>query len=196
MEDENLSTEGKNVVFKTLAISKLVYLALLAVIPNHITNEVAKTENYFIWHNSSRKIKHETLKIKFKAGGLKNVDIRFEFVSLQCAWVKKLYDDYFHEWKIILLHLLSKFFCLFFKLYSNLHFESKLLKDFPSFYKHMLMNRKKYFIAPPITPSCVLSRFIWYNSYIKIDNKAVYFKVFSTKNLFNYLIRMDQSETF
>ena len=30
----NLSTEGKIVVFKTLAISKLVYLALLTVIPN------------------------------------------------------------------------------------------------------------------------------------------------------------------
>ena len=31
----NLSIEGKIVVFKTLAISKLVYLALLTVIPNH-----------------------------------------------------------------------------------------------------------------------------------------------------------------
>ena len=35
----NLSIEGKIVVFKTLAISKLVYLALLTVIPNHITEE-------------------------------------------------------------------------------------------------------------------------------------------------------------
>ena len=40
----NLSIEGKIVVFKTLAISKLVYLALLTVIPNHITKEVAKIQ--------------------------------------------------------------------------------------------------------------------------------------------------------
>ena len=40
----NLSIEGKIVVFKTLAISKLVYLALLTVIPNHITEEVAKIQ--------------------------------------------------------------------------------------------------------------------------------------------------------
>ena len=33
------------------------------------------------------------------------------------------------------------------------------------------MNLKKYFIAPSITPSDVLSKFIWYISYIKIDNK-------------------------
>ena len=45
------------------------------------------------------------------------------------------------------------------------------------------MNWKKYFIAPPITPSCVISQFLWYNSYIKIDNKAVYLKFYSTKNI-------------
>ena len=40
----NLSVEGKIVVFKTLAISKLVYLALLTVIPDHITDEVTKIQ--------------------------------------------------------------------------------------------------------------------------------------------------------
>ena len=38
----NLSIEGKIVVFKILAISKLVCLALLTVIPDHITDEVTK----------------------------------------------------------------------------------------------------------------------------------------------------------
>ena len=40
----NLSNEVKVVVFKTLAISELVYLALLTVIPDHITDEVAKIQ--------------------------------------------------------------------------------------------------------------------------------------------------------
>ena len=88
----------------------------------------------------------------------------------------KNYDNCFmnDEWKIIPLHLLNKYFGPFFKLHSNLHFESKLLKDFPSFNNQMLMSWKKYFIASPITPSYVLSQFLWYNGYIKIDNKAVY----------------------
>ena len=73
--------------------------------------------------------------------------------------LKKLHDDCFHEWKIIPFHLLNKFFGPSFKFHSNLHFESKLLKNFPSFYKHMLMSWTKYFIAFPITPFCVLSQF-------------------------------------
>ena len=163
----NLSIEGKIVVFKRLAISKLVYLALFTVIPNDITDKVAKIHKFFIWHDSFPKIKHETLRMEFKAGGLKNFDIRF---SLQRSWVKKLYGNPFHEWKIVLLHILNKYFGPSFKLYSKLHFEKNLLKDVPSFYKQILMNWKKYFIAPLITPSCIVSQFLGYHSYIKIDN--------------------------
>ena len=51
----NLSIEDKIVVFETLPISKLVYLALLTAIPNHITEEVVKIQKSFIWHDSSPK---------------------------------------------------------------------------------------------------------------------------------------------
>ena len=68
--------------------------------------------------------------MEFKTGGLNNVDTRFKFVILQCSWVKKLYDDCFLEWKVISLRLLIKYFGPSFKLHSNLHFESKLLRLF------------------------------------------------------------------
>ena len=44
----SLSIQGKTVVFKTLAISKLVYMAVSTVIPNHIIEEVAKIQKCFI----------------------------------------------------------------------------------------------------------------------------------------------------
>ena len=64
----NLSIEGKIVVFKTLAISRLICLALLTVIPNHITDKVVKIQRTFIWLDLSPKIKHETLRTEFKTG--------------------------------------------------------------------------------------------------------------------------------
>ena len=122
----NISIEGKIVVFKTLALSKLVYLVLLTVIPNHTTEEAAKIQK-------PPKLKHETLRMEFRGGGLKSVDIRFKLVSLQCSLVIKLFNDCFHEWKIVPLRLLNKYFGPSFKFYYNLHFESKLLKDFHPF---------------------------------------------------------------
>ena len=64
----NLSIECKIVVFKTLAISRLICLALLTVIPNHITDKVVKIQRTFIWLDLSPKIKHETLRTEFKTG--------------------------------------------------------------------------------------------------------------------------------
>ena len=79
---DSLSIKGKTVVFKTPAISKLVYMAVPTVISNHIIDEVAKIQKCFILNDSSPKIKHETLRMEFKAGGLNNVDIRFKFFFL------------------------------------------------------------------------------------------------------------------
>ena len=56
-----LSVEGKIIFFETLAIFELAHLALL-------TNEIAKTQKIFIWHDSFSKIKHERLRKELKAG--------------------------------------------------------------------------------------------------------------------------------
>ena len=66
-----LSIEGKIIIFKTLAISKLVNLALLTVSPNHIIEEIAKIQKSFVGDDSPLQLKHETLKMGFKTGGLK-----------------------------------------------------------------------------------------------------------------------------
>ena len=54
----NFFIEYKIVAFGTLALSRLVYLVLLTVIPNHINDEVAKKQKNFIWNNSYPRIKH------------------------------------------------------------------------------------------------------------------------------------------
>ena len=79
---DSLSIKGKTLVFKTVAISKLVYIAVPNVIPNHIANQVAKIQKCFILNDSSPKIKHETLRREFKVGVLNNGDIRFKFSIL------------------------------------------------------------------------------------------------------------------
>ena len=64
----NVSIKSKIIVFKTLAISKLDYLALFTAISNHIINEVPKIQKSFIWDDSFTKVKQEILGMNFKAG--------------------------------------------------------------------------------------------------------------------------------
>ena len=57
----DLSTAGKITVFQTLAISKIVHLALVKTIPNSIIQELNKVQKEFIWKTSNPKIKHDSL---------------------------------------------------------------------------------------------------------------------------------------
>ena len=57
----NLTLEGGIVVFKTLAISKMVFLALLTKIPAQDVKELEKIQiQSFLWKDSTSKIRHET----------------------------------------------------------------------------------------------------------------------------------------
>ena len=143
--------EGKIIVFKTLAISKIVFLLLISKVPTETISELERIQKAFLWP-SKPKIKNETLCSDFKHGGLKNVNIK-KTISLQCSWVRRLYDDSFHEWNIISLKLMKKSFGSHFKFHSNLLFNISCINGFPSFYVDIFCNRKKYFSTNPETPS-------------------------------------------
>ena len=57
----NLTLEGKVTVFKALAISKIVHLALTTNIPTSTKKELNKIQKEFIWINKNPKIQHTTL---------------------------------------------------------------------------------------------------------------------------------------
>ena len=119
-------------IFKTLAISKIVYLALITNVSKVI--ETSKNTKKKLWQNSRPKIKHKTSNT-FKDSDLTNVDINLKVISLQCSWVKKLYDKNFHEWKVIPLHLIRITFGQNFKFHSNFSCDTRLLTSFLYFIK-------------------------------------------------------------
>ena len=178
-----LSLEGKIIIFKTLAISKIVYLAFLTVIPNSLIEELQRIQKTFIWHSSRPKISHKTLCNNVENGGLKHIDISSKIISLQCSWLRKLCDENFHEWKIIPSHLISKYFGKSFKFHSCLSFDRKLLIKFPKFYKNVFFQWSNSFFASSELPSCILSSFLWFNKHILIEKKSIFFRDFSDKGL-------------
>ena len=92
-----LRLEGKIVIFKTIAMSKIVFQTFLTTAPNDIVNELKKIEKACFWNKSSPTLKHETLCNDYKAGRLKHVDIPSKIIALQCSWIRRLYDNSFHQ---------------------------------------------------------------------------------------------------
>ena len=76
-------------------------------------------------------------------GGLKNVNVPSKIISLLCYWIKRLYDNYFPEGKLVPLYLNEKSFGTSFKFHSNLLFKSNRIKFSSSFYRQSILNWKK-----------------------------------------------------
>ena len=69
-----LSIEGKIIIFKALAISQIVHLAMVIDVPSDIVQILVKMQDTFLWGDKP-KIKHGTLCMDYSKGGLKKCDI-------------------------------------------------------------------------------------------------------------------------
>ena len=60
-------------------------------------------------------------------GGIKIVYLKNKITSLQCSWVKRLFEDDFHDWKILPLFLIDKHLGKNFKFHNNLDISNDVL---------------------------------------------------------------------
>ena len=119
--------------------------------------------------------------------GLKNVDIEYKIISLQCSWIKRLFDNTTHSWKIIPHYLINVVLGNNFVFHSNLSINEIKLKKFPNYYRQLLSKWMKHFSCHPILPSMIASECLWYNENIKIDGKTIYYQYPFSENGLNYV---------
>ena len=92
----NLTLEGRIVVFKSSAISKIAFQALIAPAPTHESKALVTIQTSFLWNNSNPKKTRKTLCKRYENGGLTNAEIWSRVNSIQSLSVKRLYNDWFH----------------------------------------------------------------------------------------------------
>ena len=107
----NLMIEGEVLVSKASAISKIVHLSFITTVPRAITNQLNNIQKNFIWNEKNSKTNNSTLSNSYKDSGLKDVDVFTKVISLHCSWIKRLYEEKIHEWKIIPSYLIKTNFC-------------------------------------------------------------------------------------
>ena len=169
----NLSLEGKITLFKSLALSKITHLALVKT----------KHRKFFIWNGLNPKIRNSTINNNYEDGGLKNVNIDAKISSLQSSWMKRLFDENFHNWKILPLHIIHKSLGKKFVFHSNLKVNKKLTKSFPKYYGEIINTWGSKFSCQTLVPSAILSQFLWFTTQVQISNKSVFFSSFSERNI-------------
>ena len=96
-----LSLSGKILVFKTLALSRLLYACTMKIPSKQLIDQLYVLHKNFIWDKKRPKIKHSTLIADNSEGGYKDINIKSKISSLKFSWGTRLLDNNFHPWKII-----------------------------------------------------------------------------------------------
>ena len=112
---------------------------------------------------------------------MNNVHLKNKITSIQCSWVKRLFEGDFHNWKVIPLFLIGKHLGKNFKFHDNTDRSNDILSKFPSFYQDIFLKWINNFAAKSTLPSMFLSEVIWFNSNMKVDSKPKHFFFFLTK---------------
>ena len=174
--NRGLSLGGKVLVFKTLGISKMQYLAQMTLIPKHTIQKLIDIQEKILWQNGKPKIKHPTLTADYKDGSLKVVDIDSKFRALMLTWLKRLCDDNEHPWKIIPQAYLKlpNGGILFHKNFSTDETTLNKIKGIPKFYVEIFKIWGNFSENSSDDPTVLLSESLWLKRFIKIGNKSVF----------------------
>ena len=176
----SLTTAGRIQVFKSLAVSKILHVAGMNLVPIRVIEQIQKIQKKFIWNGRKPKIKHTTLINEYQDGRLKDVDIEAKIRSLQLGWVRQLFVDDYHPWKIIPLNIMKKFGGknIF---HRNLDIDlKKLPATLPKFYSGLIQTFCETMAYDPADIAEVLSEHLWYNRHHKISNKPFIFYPFES----------------
>ena len=127
------------------------------------------------------KIKHFTLIGEYYNGGLKDIDIETKFKALKLTWIKRLFDDSDHPWKIIP----TKFLKLpNHNLISHRNFsvdQTSLSKiqGIPVLYVDLLRYWGEFSKFELDDHQILLSESLLFNYFIKIGERSIFLKNFS-----------------
>lgn len=84
-----------------LAALKIIHFSLITAIPRARILELKNIQKCFFWFRGTHKVKHSTLCRNYENKSLKSVDILSRGTSLQCSWIRAVYEKMFQCWKII-----------------------------------------------------------------------------------------------
>ena len=139
-----------------------------------LIDDLQKIHKDFIWGGRKPKIKHSSLIGEYKDGGLRDVDILSSFKSLKVSWIRRLFDDNFHPWKLFAEHFLRPIGGKYI-FHENLKIAKRvdgLVKELPEFYRNLLSvwaQNLHIFITSEINhPTDILKQQLFNNKFIGI----------------------------
>lgn len=183
----DLTPMGKVTIVKALGLSQLVYLfQILPNPPQEFITELDAIIFRFIWSGKPEKIRRSSMIGTISSGGLNVTHTKYFIHSLKCTWVNRYNNSSDNYWKLFFDFHLKKYgksllFNCNYKI-IDIHISNAFIYDVCHAWS------LHSFIMPN---SNYGEQIIWNNSFIKINNKMVFYNsmfqkgIWQVKHLFD-----------
>ena len=181
-KQRKLSLKGKITVINSLIISLFVYSITNLRTPDTVLDEIDKAIFDFLWDGKKAKISRKVIQGSISMGGLKMPDIYLKAKAFRLMWLKRALMNPNKTWVKIINAFLQdiKFIDL---IQTNSTIDKTMLSRLPHFYADILTDWSG-FAKLHIENACdVKMQSLWYNQYISIDKKAVFWKQWYNKGI-------------
>ena len=173
----NLTIYGRVVIVNTFLISQLVYLMSILPTPNNsFMKDVERSLFKFLWCGKPEKIKRAVLKNSKANGGIYAPDVKIKDQSLKLSWIKRMLTSK-NKWNVFFTDKIP----LEIRTFLECNIKKADIIDLTKIYRNDFI--KQVFIywfgythVYPDDKPTIVSQVIWYNSFIRIDNKLIFYR--------------------
>ena len=193
----DLTYVGKITVIKSLALPILIQsLTVLPNPPDNVFKEIENTFFSFLWNKKPDKIKRKTIIGNYEEGGLKMPHIESFCMSLKMMWIHRLIDPLnISPWKTLIMDHFNRFGGDKIWMMSP-NSLSYILPHFNRFWQDIFKNWGKLEKDSLDNASEILSKSIWFNEKLKIDNRIVFHEKWCEMGVFFVNDLLDENGEF
>ncbi len=185
-EYRRLTLLEKIVILKSLIVSQLVHILSPLQTDYAALDEFNSMFYRFLWSGKRDKIKRDVMISDYKNGGLRMIDIKCFNKALKSTWVRKFLDkENYGKWKLFFDYELHEFggadifkgnlnkndLAKFVHVYDT--FTTEILKIWSEISYVESINSVEHFLSLPL----------WNSSLLRIGNKPMYYKLWSSKGI-------------
>ena len=191
-----LTLYGRVTVVKSLALSKIQYLANVLPMPTPcMIQSITRLIYNFIWNRKSEKISREQMERSIEEGGLKVPNVELYFKTAKLAWVKRYLDSNNETWKTMVTNILKRVggMLVFRGNFNKQDCMNTKIKS--AFWKEILMCWSEANYNNTITDELLQYQTIWMNSNLKVQNE-LQININCIENELHYLGQLVGNNTF
>ena len=95
----NLTLIGKNLIMKTFALSQILFLSSVHIIPEWAIKEIKDLMFAFLWNGKHHKVKDDVIVQSIEHGGYNMIDLSAMIIAQRVRWVKRYLSKDICMWK-------------------------------------------------------------------------------------------------